>query len=79
MLYYHHKQPDKDEELRRRSEAVMLKHPGYGHKRIADELKVSRKRVRRDMKLYGLKPARRARAPANRTTQDSRRATSPIY
>lgn len=75
MLYYHHKQPDKDEELRRRIEAVMLKHPGYGHKRIADELKVSRKRVRRVMKLYGLKPARRARAPSK--PQDTGQPESP--
>ena len=64
MLYYRHKQPDKDDDLRRRIEAVMVKHPGYGHKRIADELMVSRKRVRRVMKLYALKPARRARAPS---------------
>ena len=64
MLYYRRKQPDKDEHLRRRIEAVMVKHPAYGHKRIADELKVSRKRARRVMKLYALKPARRARAPS---------------
>jgi transposase InsO family protein len=63
MLYYRHKQPDKDENLRRQIEAVMVKHPAYGHKRIADDLKVSRKRARRVMKLYALKPARRARAP----------------
>ena len=64
MLYYRRKQPDKDEHLRRRVEVVMVKHPAYGHKRIADELKVSRKRARRVMKLYALKPARRARAPS---------------
>ena len=38
MLHYRHKQPDKDEALRRSIEAVMLKHPGYGHKRAADDL-----------------------------------------
>ncbi len=63
MLYYRRKQPDKDEHLRRRIEAVMLKHPGYGHRRVADELRISRNRARRVMKLYGLKPARRARVP----------------
>ena len=63
MLYYRRKQPDKDEALRRSIEAVMLKHPGYGHKRVADDLQISRKRAQRVMKLYGLKPARRARAP----------------
>ena len=63
MLYYRRKQPDKYEALRRSIEAVMLKHPGYGHKRVADDLQISRKRAQRAMKLYGLKPARRARAP----------------
>lgn len=53
MVYYRHKQPDKDEHLRRRIESVMIKHPGYGHKRVADDLKISRKRARRIMKLYG--------------------------
>ena len=42
----------------------MVEHPGYGHKRIADKFMVSRMRVRRVMKLYALKPARRARAPS---------------
>ncbi len=62
-LYYRPKKPDKDEALRREIERVMLRHPGYGHKRVADELKISRKRARRIMMLFGLKPARRARAP----------------
>ena len=50
MLYYRRKQPDKDEALRRSIEAVMLKHPGYGHKRVADDLQISRKRAQRVMK-----------------------------
>lgn len=41
----------------------MLKHPGYGHKRVADALEISRKRARRVMKLFSLKPARRAKSP----------------
>lgn len=59
MLYYEHKRPVKDERLRVAIEAVMIKNPGYGHRRVADGLKVNRKRVLRVMKLYGLKPARR--------------------
>ena len=77
MVYYHHKQPGKDEHLRRRIEAVMLKHPSYGHKRIADDLKISRKRVRRIMKLYGLKPARRARAPSKPDDQGKPESNAP--
>jgi len=63
MLYYQHRQPSKDEELRVRIEAVMLKNPGYGHKRVADALEISRKRAKRVMKLFNLKPARRAKSP----------------
>jgi transposase InsO family protein len=62
-LYYRHKIPEKDEELRRRIEAVMLEHPGYGHRRVADALGISRERARRVMHKFHLKPARRARAP----------------
>lgn len=62
MLYYKHKRPVKDEQLRVAIEAVMIKNPGYGHRRVADSLKVNRKRVLRVMKLYGLKPARRCRS-----------------
>ncbi len=65
MLYNPGKQPEKDDALRRSIEAVMLKHPGYGHKRVAAALQISRKRAQRVIKLYGLKPARRARAPNN--------------
>lgn len=52
-----------DEALRQAIEAVMIKNPGYGHRRVADALKINRKRARRVMKLYNLKPARRCRTP----------------
>jgi transposase InsO family protein len=62
-LYYHHKIPEKDEKLRVAIESVMLKHPGYGYRRVADDLKINKKRAKRVMKKYGLRPARRARTP----------------
>lgn len=34
-------------------------HPAYGHKRLALELKTGKNRVRRVMRLFGLKPPRR--------------------
>lgn len=34
-------------------------HPSYGHKRLSIELKINKKRIRRVMKLYGIKPPRR--------------------
>lgn len=62
-LYYRHKLPEKDDVLRRRIEGVMLNHPGYGHRRVADVLGVSKERARRVMRKFHLKPARRAKAP----------------
>ncbi len=59
MLYYQHKQPLLDEELKRQIEAVLSKHPAYGHKRIAMKLKLNKKRIRRVMKKFGIKPYRR--------------------
>ena len=58
-LYYRPKLPDKDWQLKIAIEQVLHDNPSYGHKRIAPELKVNKKRVRRVMKLYGLKPYRR--------------------
>jgi putative transposase len=71
-LYYRARRPAADEALRLRIEAVMRKHPGYGHRRVADDLKLNRKRVRRVMRKYNLKPARRARS-APEKSQDSGR------
>ena len=60
-LYYRAKRPEKDEQLRRDIEALLLKEPAYGHRRIADALKVNKKRVRRVMKMFNIKPPRRQR------------------
>jgi putative transposase len=62
-MYYKHKLPEKDEGLRLEIEAVMLVHPGYGHRRIAQELGISKERARRVMRKFHLKPARRAKTP----------------
>lgn len=59
MLYYQHKIPLLDEELKEDILGVMKDHPSYGHKRIAMELKVNKKRVRRVMKKFHLMPKRR--------------------
>jgi putative transposase len=63
-LYYVKKRPEIDEEIRRQIEAVLAKHKSYGHKRIAPELKMNKKRILRVMKKFGIKPYRRiARKP----------------
>jgi putative transposase len=65
-LYYKPKQPQKDWVIKQRIESVLHDFPSYGHKRLALDLKLNKKRIRRVMKLYGIKPYRRHRKPFKR-------------
>ena len=58
-LYYQPKRPKLDIELKSQVESVMVDCPSYGHKRIAIELKLNKKRILRIMKKFDLKPYRR--------------------
>lgn len=58
-LYYSHKRPIIDEEVKTQIEAVLTSHPAYGHKRIALELKLNHKRILRVMTKFGIKPYKR--------------------
>lgn len=58
-LYYRPKLPDRDEEVKHQIEAVLTENPEYGHKRIALDLKLNKKRILRVMKKFGIKPRRR--------------------
>ncbi len=62
-LYYRHRLPGRDRELRQKIEVVIAENPGYGAPRIAMALGLNRKRISRVMKKFGLKPARRAKKP----------------
>jgi len=60
-LYYRPKKPDKDWQLKCQIEEMLRtkgKH-SYGSRRIACELKMNRKKVKRVMNLFGIKPYRR--------------------
>lgn len=59
LLYYQHKKPLKDWELKIKIEETLREHPSYGHKRLAIHLKINKKRVLRIMKLFGIKPYRK--------------------
>lgn len=49
---------------------VWVHHPSYGHKRLALELKINHKRVRRVMKIFNLKmPRRKANFYTTRSTE----------
>lgn len=58
-LYYVPKQPAKDWQTKQLIENTLRDHPSYGHKRLAIQLKINKKRVLRVMKLFGIKPYRR--------------------
>ncbi|OIO45992.1 MAG: hypothetical protein AUJ28_03250 [Parcubacteria group bacterium CG1_02_37_51] len=58
-LYYQSRLEKKDWFLKNRIELVLQNNPSYGHKRIAPELGVNKKRVLRVMRKFGIKPYRR--------------------
>lgn len=58
-LYYQKKQPLKDWQLKIKIENALHDHPGYGHKSLADHLKIGKDKILRVMKLFGIKPYRR--------------------
>ena len=58
-LYYKPVKPQRDQLLKNQIEHVLAQHPSYGHRRIAIELKVNKKKIRRVMKLFDIKPYRR--------------------
>jgi transposase InsO family protein len=58
MLYYQPKREIIDAEVKHQIEAVLAEHKAYGHKRIAPELKLNKKRILRVMKKYHIKPYR---------------------
>ena len=59
MLYYRHKRPSTDEKLKTDIKTVLVSNPSYGHKRIAIELKLNKKRILRVMKKFHLMPIKR--------------------
>ena len=58
-LYYVSKQRIKDWQFKTRIEEALHEESGYGHKRLAPVLKAGKNRVKRVMKLFGIKPYRR--------------------
>jgi transposase InsO family protein len=59
VFYYKKKKPDKDWQMKCLIENVLREHPSYGHRRVALHLKMNKKKVRRVMRLFGIKPYRR--------------------
>lgn len=66
---------EQDEILKQQILSVLELHPGYGHRRIALELHVGKKKIRRVMKQYGIKPYKRK--SRWRKKRDERRMPQP--
>lgn len=77
-LYYRKKRPELDKELKRQIEAVLGDNPAYGHRRIALELKLNRKRILRVMRKFNLKPYRRVLRKLRKKEDEGRPALTGI-
>ena len=75
-LYYRHKRPAVDEEVKKQIESVLTDHPSYGHKRIALELKLNKKRILRVMKKFGIKPYRRRVKKPRKKADEGKKAVA---
>lgn len=62
-FYYKSIKDEKDIEFKNQIEKVLLDHPSYGHRRIAMELKINKKKIKRVMNKFSLKPVRGRRKP----------------
>lgn len=77
-LYYKKTLPIKDIQMKEKIKQVMQDNPAYGHKRIAMELKLNKKRILRVMKVFDLKPyRRRARKPNKPDDQNKQPSIYP--
>lgn len=66
-LYYKSKKYEEDLAIKEKIEKVWSDFPSYGHKRLAIELELNKKRILRVMKKFNLKPYRRHRKPFKRS------------
>lgn len=57
-IYKTNRKEAKDLKVKENIEVVFKDHPAYGHRRLSIELGMNKKRIRRIMKKYGLKPPR---------------------
>ena len=69
-LYYKAKRNQHDKEMKQQILIVLGMNPSYGHKRIALEFGLNKKRIRRVMKKFGIKPyRRRAKVPRKKNDE----------
>ena len=57
-MYYQHLKDSKDIKVKQDIEKTFIHHPAYGHRRLALELKMNKKKILRIMHKFNLKPPR---------------------
>lgn len=57
-IYYKSKKELKDLKIKNEIEKTFEKHPAYGYRRLSIELQINKKKIRRIMNKFGLKPPR---------------------
>lgn len=57
-IYHENRQEAKDLKIKEEINKTFKFHPAYGHRRLSLELKMNKKKIRRIMRKYGLKPPR---------------------
>lgn len=72
-LYYKKTLPIKDIQMKEEIKQVMKDNPAYGHRRIAMELRLNKKRILRVMKKFSLKPYRRRPIKPNKPDDQNKR------
>lgn len=77
-LYYQPKLPGKDLRLKAEIEKTMSDNKAYGHRRVAFALNINKKRARRVMRLFGLKPKRKRKWPCPPKPDDLNQAPMAI-
>jgi putative transposase len=84
-FYYKSLLDEKDDLLRIMIENVIADNPSYGHRRIAIELGLNKKHIKRVMKKFGLKPSRSRKKPWKRGKKEEYEAPNllmslfPLY
>ncbi len=74
-LYYKSKLDEVDEELKKQMLVILGIHPAYGHKRIALEFPLNKKRILRVMKKFNIKPYRRRTKKPRKKEDEGKEAT----
>ena len=74
-FYYISKKDEQDSELKKKIEEVLQDNPSYGHRRLSIELQINKKRIKRVMKKFDIRPRRNRKKPVKQWVSDGNTAS----